>query len=33
MEALEQALEQILKTIAECAETIQSIVGFHWALT
>jgi hypothetical protein len=32
METLEQALDRILKAIMECAETIQSIVGFHWAL-
>ena len=32
METLEQALESILKTIMESVETIQSIVGFHWAI-
>jgi transposase len=32
MEALEHALERILKTIMESAETIRSIVGFHWAI-
>jgi transposase len=32
MEALEQALEHILKIIMESAKTIQSIVGFHWAI-
>jgi hypothetical protein len=32
MEALEQALERILKNIMDRAETIQSIVGFHWAI-
>ena len=32
METLEQALDRILKTIMECAETIQRIVGVHWAL-
>jgi hypothetical protein len=32
MSALEQALEFILKTIIENADTIQSIVGFHWAI-
>jgi hypothetical protein len=32
MEALEQALESILKTIMESVETIQSIVRFHWTI-
>ena len=32
MEALEQTLEDILKTIMECADMIRSIVGFHWAI-
>jgi hypothetical protein len=32
MDALEEALECILKTMMERAETIQSIVGFHWAI-
>jgi hypothetical protein len=32
METLEDALEHILKTIMECAETIRSIVGFYWAI-
>jgi len=32
MASLEEALESILKTIMENAETIQSIIGFHWAI-
>jgi hypothetical protein len=32
MAALEQALEFILKAITENADTIQSIVGFHWTI-
>lgn len=32
MAALEQTLERILKIIMESTETIQSLVGFHWAI-
>jgi transposase len=32
LEALEEKLESILKTITESAATIQSLVGFHWAI-
>jgi hypothetical protein len=32
MEELEQELERILKRIVESAETIQSLIGFHWAI-
>ena len=32
MEALEKALEAVLKRIADCSEMIQSLVGSHWAI-
>lgn len=32
LDALERILERILKTIMESADTIQSLVGFHWAI-
>lgn len=32
LDTLERMLEDILKTIMECAETIKTLVGFHWAI-
>ena len=32
METLETALVAILKKITDCAEMIQQLVGFHWAI-
>lgn len=32
LDTLERMLESILKTIMECAETIKTLVGFHWAI-
>lgn len=32
LEALENILEGILKTISDCAETIRTLVGFRWAI-
>lgn len=32
LDTLESMLESILKTIMECAETIKTLVGFHWAI-
>jgi transposase len=32
LDTLESMLERIMKTIMECAETIKTLVGFHWAI-
>lgn len=32
LEALESILAGILKNIMECADTIRTLVGFHWAI-
>lgn len=32
LDTLERMLESILKAIMECAETIKTLVGFHWAI-